>query len=242
MDTDIWGPKLWNVFYEVTRLSQRGASKLQKDKIIAFFHSLIYVLPCGLCRNSYRGFIRDDPLESHLDNGQLVDWIYFLKEKVNNKLHRNGAITYQKFQKRLNAWTALASNEDIWDVLFMVALNHPHAQTGHVKEVEQKLVYYCLFYSSLPDLLIAIPHLKRTGQVIKNDPVKFQDHIQNFDNLWNHLTKLRNTACDTNYTTDDMMKQYEFAKAHRLWNAANAQLTVEERHKGVLETEKKSCS
>ena len=241
MDTDIWGPKLWNVFYEFTRLSQRGATKSQKDKIITFFHSLVYVLPCALCRNSYRGFIRNDPIEPHIDNGQLVEWIYFLKEKVNNKLHRSSVITYQKFQKRLNAWTSLASNEDVWDVLFMVAFNHPQAQTGEVKEVEQKLIYYCLFYSCIPDILIAIPHLKKTGQAIKDDPVKFHEHIQSFESLWTHLTKLRNTACGTNYTAEDMKKQYEFAKAHRLWTQENSQMSIDERHNSILKTEK-SCS
>jgi hypothetical protein len=103
--------------------------------------SLISVLPCIHCRHSYRIYYANlSPLLNiHTD---LLDFWYQIHHQVNKKIDikRNNQsskstiheeqgiiLARSKFQKRCNTWTCFSSEEDVWDLLFMVATAFPQA-------------------------------------------------------------------------------------------------------------------
>lgn len=58
MDPSVWGPKLWNVIYDICWMLDglaRPAKELT-DAVDTFFVSLRFLLPCIYCRQSYQNF------------------------------------------------------------------------------------------------------------------------------------------------------------------------------------------
>ena len=59
MDPDIWGPPAWEFIFAV--IDQRPDGN-PPDGYLEFFHSLVDVLPCQVCRRHYRKYLLANPV------------------------------------------------------------------------------------------------------------------------------------------------------------------------------------
>lgn len=94
MNTKKWGVHGW-VFLHTIAYNYNFNRKITEkniDKYSQFFHSLGNVLPCRYCRQSYKSFIHQVPIEPYLRNGKLVEWVYIIHNLVNDKLRKQGHI------------------------------------------------------------------------------------------------------------------------------------------------------
>ena len=93
MNTKMWGPPGWKLFHTVAfnyplkiDFSNKEQKKLSED-IKAMFENLQYTLPCKYCRESFKGFLKELPIEPFLGcEKALTYWLYCMHNKVNNKL------------------------------------------------------------------------------------------------------------------------------------------------------------
>jgi hypothetical protein len=66
------------------------------------FMSLGYTMPCIFCRESYRDFYKELPIEAFLGGRiDLMRWLYKMRDKVNRKLIRQEKVCYDTEKKRL---------------------------------------------------------------------------------------------------------------------------------------------
>lgn len=93
MMTKVWGPTGWLFLhcitfgypYTINPINPDHAYKKQHYK--TFFEMIGYVLPCKYCRESYVKFMKEIPIDQHLDSRKdLCEWLYLIHNKVNDKL------------------------------------------------------------------------------------------------------------------------------------------------------------
>lgn len=94
MSTKHWGPAAWNFLF--TSIMGRYPTTIDinnSEHIIiknAFKNMLInlqIVMPCVFCRNSFKIFLLELPIEPYLTGRiELMYWLYLMKDKVNKKL------------------------------------------------------------------------------------------------------------------------------------------------------------
>jgi hypothetical protein len=73
-----------------------------KRQFKALLTSLQDILPCIFCRNSFREFLKQLPIEPFLVGRiELVYWLYLMKDKVNNKLIKQEQQCYNDEKRRL---------------------------------------------------------------------------------------------------------------------------------------------
>jgi len=93
MSSKPWGPPLWNMLHGIAEtLGNQTVPMLATDEaheIVFLLRDVEKIMPCQLCRNHYRAWRKDHPLEE-LDKlrGFLLktavrDWLYELHENVN---------------------------------------------------------------------------------------------------------------------------------------------------------------
>lgn len=90
MDTKIWGPKLWNLLYELAK----SYTKIKRQDVVRILTSLQYAMPCMYCRSSYRYFFARFPISDALPTKRrkpqqqkmLTRWLWNLKNQVKHKL------------------------------------------------------------------------------------------------------------------------------------------------------------
>lgn len=94
MKTSFWGPNAWNFLFcsvigtypENINNKDKNHIKIKKE-FINLFNSLGYIMPCIFCRESYKKFIKEMPINDYLSGRiKLCYWLYKLKDKVNKKL------------------------------------------------------------------------------------------------------------------------------------------------------------
>lgn len=109
LSTKHWGPKGWYFLFSCimggypVRLNKRNDEHLRiKRHFKSMFVSLGYTMPCSFCRNSYRDFMKELPIEPFLKGRiPLMTWLYTIKDKVNNKLIQQERECYQREFKEL---------------------------------------------------------------------------------------------------------------------------------------------
>lgn len=136
MGTKKWGPPAWFFFF----VSIMGAypykidkknpeHKLIKKHFKNMFISLQYTMPCVFCRNSYKQFLKESPIDEHMDGRiELMKWLYEMKNKVNKKLlaqerecyndkkkelknkYRQGKITREKYYELIDEYKKISFN------------------------------------------------------------------------------------------------------------------------------------
>lgn len=94
MRTNFWGPNAWNFLFSSIlgtypeTINNKNKEHIQIKKAFkSLFMSLGFIMPCVFCRESYKKFIKEMPIESSLSGRiKLFYWLYKLKDKVNKKL------------------------------------------------------------------------------------------------------------------------------------------------------------
>ena len=89
MMTKIWGPAGWLFLHCVVMGYPSVIDKNNKEHISKmnqmkqFLILLGDVLPCNLCRDSYKKFIIELPVDNHLNTRkELAKWLYDIHNKV----------------------------------------------------------------------------------------------------------------------------------------------------------------
>jgi hypothetical protein len=98
--TQEWGPALWRLMHTLSERVGFCGVKLHEDEKrawIGFFSSLKFSLPCPVCRNHYREYLKKNPVESLFNSvGEsrrvgLRKWLWDFHNTVNEfKENKNG--------------------------------------------------------------------------------------------------------------------------------------------------------
>jgi len=99
-----WGPSYWFTLF--TMILGSYPVKFDPNNIEhynikqAFIHTLEglkYTMPCSLCRESYKQFYRELPIDKYTDSKiNMALWLYKLKNKVNKKLGKPANVSFEK--------------------------------------------------------------------------------------------------------------------------------------------------
>lgn len=166
MDPVVWGPLAWNLMFDVARavdaIRDVSTRKRVKADLSMFFESLRYTLPCLYCRQSYRAFCDGARFECKRDASALR-WVWLLHNRVNLKLDKQ-QFSQCALARRATTWSMAASPQNVWDYLFLMALNYP--ETPQAKTYAEKRDGYTAFFLLLPSLLRHVPHLVAVGQAL----------------------------------------------------------------------------
>ena len=111
MATSFFGPNAWNFLF----ISILGHYPIKIDntnpehiEIVKNYYniltSLSVIMPCVFCRDSFKIFIKELPIEPYLIGRiELMYWLYLMKDKVNNKLIQQEENCYNDEKKILKA-------------------------------------------------------------------------------------------------------------------------------------------
>jgi hypothetical protein len=92
MQTTQWGPEGWILFHVLPFYYANINPKLKQSKLFKeFYVNLKDVLPCIYCRQSYKKFLEELPIEKSLGGFMpLFKWTYKIHNLVNKKLRDQG--------------------------------------------------------------------------------------------------------------------------------------------------------
>lgn len=107
--TSFWGPHAWNFLfsaiagtYPIRYIPENKDHQRQVKGFIQLFNSLKETLPCLYCRQSYAVFLKELPMKDHLGTRlSMMNWLYLLHDKVNQKLIAQEQECYINEQKAL---------------------------------------------------------------------------------------------------------------------------------------------
>jgi len=86
IEPKIWGKSIWETLHYVSMDYPEKPSPLEIARFLAFFESLITVLPCETCREHYEAYWKTHPIQGALENGTLKQWVLDLHNAVNQRL------------------------------------------------------------------------------------------------------------------------------------------------------------
>jgi hypothetical protein len=109
MSTREWGPHGWSFLFT----SIMGAFPVKVDKhnkehkdIANYFRCMLlglaYTMPCIYCRQSFKQFAEELPIEGYLvGRVEMMYWLYCIRDKVNQKLIQQEKEAYNNKKKEL---------------------------------------------------------------------------------------------------------------------------------------------
>lgn len=110
MSTKFWGPNAWNFLftcilgrypYKIDEFNGEHLQIKQEFKYL-FTNTLSSILPCVFCRDSYKDFIKQLPIDTFLDGRvNLFYWLYLLKDLVNKKLIKQEEKCFKDDKRKL---------------------------------------------------------------------------------------------------------------------------------------------
>jgi hypothetical protein len=111
MATKRWGPSFWNSLfvsimgrYPFKIDTSNEEHLLLQSEFKHLLTSLSNIMPCVFCRNSFKNFLKELPIEPFLIGRiELMYWLYLMKDKVNKKLICQENLCYNDEKKRLKS-------------------------------------------------------------------------------------------------------------------------------------------
>lgn len=95
MNTKYWGPGGWTFLHTITynypvKIDAANSEHQSLKKYTKqLFENLRHTLPCKYCRESFKKFLREHPIDSSLGSRRaLTCWLYDVHNRVNDKLRR----------------------------------------------------------------------------------------------------------------------------------------------------------
>jgi hypothetical protein len=187
MNTYIWGPPLWRLIHSVSYCAKAPHA----DELALFFLSFKNVLPCIYCRKSFEEFekqlSKNKLLSQIIQDNELFQWSYSLHDMVNEKLDkqefekqivtkqclRAKQLSFECLLKRYKLHPVNSTVTDLFDILFIFALNYPEDPKD--KDLWVKRQAYKQFLLRLP---LVVHILIKYGDpliAIRQDPLlRFQ--------------------------------------------------------------------
>lgn len=151
MNPSIWGPLAWNLFSDLCYHfdSLQNPQNNIKTNIRRVFEYFQFLLPCKHCRLSYKHYFILLPIVPFIESQNMTAWLWSIHELVNTKLEKKDRIDYPVYLRRMNAWTRIGSPQQVWDLLFIMAMNYDDTSDTF----EEKRNYTLKLMLVLPDVL-----------------------------------------------------------------------------------------
>lgn len=108
MSTKIWGPPMWTTLHTISFSYPINPTDQDKKNYKQFFTLVGDMLPCILCKRSYKEFIKTG--ETRLDDDVMLNkdtltkWLYHLHNKVNFKLGVEYGVSYDDVCAKYNSY------------------------------------------------------------------------------------------------------------------------------------------
>lgn len=107
--TKSWGPAGWFFMFSCIMGGyppeidpKNKEHQIIKKHFKNMLTSLGYTMPCVYCRNSFRQFLKELPMDPFLTGRlKLFEWLYLMRDKVNKKLIAQERQCYNDEKKRL---------------------------------------------------------------------------------------------------------------------------------------------
>ena len=85
----VWGPFFWHTMHIIAIGYPIKPTYGDKHAAKEFFESLQFLIPCQLCREHYKTYLKSMPVTPHLDRREdLFRWTINLHNEVNAKLEK----------------------------------------------------------------------------------------------------------------------------------------------------------
>ncbi len=108
MSSKPWGPPLWKILHGIAEaLGNQPVPMLATDEaheIVFLLRDLEKIMPCQLCRNHYRAWRKDHPLEEidklrgYMLKTGVRKWLYDLHENVNQSRSLESQISLDQME------------------------------------------------------------------------------------------------------------------------------------------------
>lgn len=109
MSPSVWGPIFWNTMHIVSLGYSHAPTQEEKASAIAFYKSLVHMIPCPICKTHYSQFLQDIPVEKAVTNrNDLIQWVFDLHNKVNVQLGKP-EITFAAFVENMKQLSQMDS-------------------------------------------------------------------------------------------------------------------------------------
>jgi hypothetical protein len=83
----VWGPFFWHTIHITALGYPRAPTYSDKKAAKEFYESLVFLIPCPVCREHYATHLQKMPLTPHLDRREdLFKWTVQLHNEVNASL------------------------------------------------------------------------------------------------------------------------------------------------------------
>ena len=218
MDPSTWGPKLWNVIFDICwSLDNVQLNKDQKFAVKAFFSSLQYLLPCRYCRESYCTYLKEmvgapvelgsrrTPVEVNNDKSALR-WAFDLKNKVNDKLKKRDRIKYEKVVQRMKTYQSCASVADVIDFLFIVGVNYMSDKDDCDAHTRKK-AWFWVMIRTLPIVLNLLPQQHQLAKTLIEKPAT-PANVQSKDTVIRYLCQVSHGVDGRPRNSERMCRKY----------------------------------
>jgi hypothetical protein len=102
MPPEVWGPFFWNTIHITALGYPKAPTYSDKKAAKEFFESLLYLIPCPICRTHYAEHLKEKPISPFLDTRQdIFLWTVDLHNRVNKILGKaeikaDDSISYYK--------------------------------------------------------------------------------------------------------------------------------------------------
>jgi hypothetical protein len=143
-----WGGCVWKFIFSFISVYPENADKNHIDGALKYFNSLINLLPCSGCRESYSIFIKEpdtniDNLSHFSTRDKIIQFVFNLREKVNAKIDKEYCITLQYFKKKLDIMICNKDNKlsGYANIICEVPFIHNHMCEKVFKYMNEKTKY-----------------------------------------------------------------------------------------------------
>ena len=109
MSSKPWGPALWKMLHGIAEtLGNQSVAMLATDEaheIVFLLRDVEKIMPCQLCRNHYREWRKDHPLEEidklrgYMLKTGVRQWLYDLHENVNQNRGIESRLTIEQVEE-----------------------------------------------------------------------------------------------------------------------------------------------
>lgn len=113
MNCEKWGPSGWIYLTTIAyNYPEYNPTKKQQRDTKRYFTLTGDMLPCKYCRQSYKVFIKELPIDDYLGSrAKLTKWLYLIHNKVNRKLRDQGLLnkpdpSFEKVNKHYESFRA----------------------------------------------------------------------------------------------------------------------------------------
>lgn len=208
-----WGVHLWKTIYFIVASYPENPSSQQIESVCNFFKGLKHLLPCESCQESYSKFSCEantnaDCLDNFKTKEKLINFVFMLRNKVNNKLTHEYNIDLNYFTKKLKSM--VSNDANIYDGKVCEMIEAPFIP----KELEKKVFAYLKYNTKYEP-----EQVKKILDILKHfmkNPIFDYDKNKEFRFVYKRnkkcrklINKIYNKMSEGNYNIVDSFLTYD---------------------------------